>query len=662
LPPARPLLELNRRDLAWAALTGVASAVLFATVLTSHTYLGDGPETVAGVSSLGILHDPGYPTYVLAAHLFTLLVPVGDEAFRVNLFSLVCASLTVGGVQLLACRCGVDRWAASIGALALAASAGFWFYSGFAKHDMFSGLLLLITLHVSLAWRARPTTGRLAALAAMVGLGLGSSWPLELTILPAIAFVLFSSRRRLSVRSLASATATGLVVLIAMYGFVMVRAAQNPPINWGGATTISRLWELVNRADFTTHGSSARASSAGPPAGNGLSSASSLAPIRRHSEATATITMPAAVANDVRDYPVIFGRELGVLAVLIAVFGLLASLTWRRSAASYPLLIAFLVNLAAAKAVVDFGGSPGGFGTDLVDEGFVLGCYFTLACWLSVGAAELIAIPGRAAVSGRLAGRLGRPVAAVARARFFGPVAALALGAAVVVPLVLGNWSTVHRSSKPFADDYAKAVFSELPPHAAVFIFGAELTQPLIYRQIVYHQRPDAVVIAADGLEYGWYRQQLSRRLGIRLPSTTGSTLADIAQTIRSVARVRPVYLDPQAAEDFADVLGYRPVGLLSKLASGHGPASVSSPSEVEQRLLDAERQAGFPDHNWTLWPNDYLSQSEYATAALHVARAYYQHRDFTGMHSALLNALKIEPGDPIAEKDLAQLQSSGHG
>lgn len=79
-PSARPLLELHRCDRAWATLVGRASGLLFATVLTAHTYLGDGPETVAAVSSLGILHDRGYPTYVLAAHLFTSLVPVGDEA------------------------------------------------------------------------------------------------------------------------------------------------------------------------------------------------------------------------------------------------------------------------------------------------------------------------------------------------------------------------------------------------------------------------------------------------------------------------------------------------------------------------------------------------------------------------------------------------------
>ncbi len=655
--PARPLPELDRRDLVWAALTGVASAPLFATVLTSHPYLGDATETVAGVSSLGILHDPGYPTYVLAAHLFTLLVPIGNEAFRVNLFSLFCASLTVGGVQLLARRCGVPRWAAVIGALALAASAGFWFYSGFAKHDLFSGLLLLITLHLALAWWAQPTTRRLVALAATVGLGLGSSWPLELTILPTIAFVLFASRRQLSVRSLASATATGLVVLVAIYGFVMVRAAQNPPVNWGGATTISRLWELVNRADFTAPGSSARASSAP----KGLAWAPTHSPIRGASAPAATITTSAAVTDDVLNYAVIFGRELGVLALLLAAFGLLASLTWRRTAASYPVLIAFLANLIAARAVVNFGGDSGSLDTDLIDEGFVLGCYFALACWLAIGAAELVGAPGRVAITGRLKDRLRRPLVAVGQARLFVPAAALALGAAVVVPLVLGNWSGVQRSSKPFADDYAQAVFSELPPHAAVFILGANLTQPLIYRQVVYHQRRDVEVVAVDGLEFGWYRQQLRSRLGIRLPAPTGAPRNDAVRTMSAVAHVRPVYLDPQTVQTFSSVIGYRPVGLLSQLASGHGQAPVSAPAEPEQRLLAAERQAGFPDHNWNIWPNDAFAQEEYAAATLHVAQAYYQRRDFVGMRRVLLNDLKIEPGDPTAEGDLAQLARSGH-
>jgi hypothetical protein len=165
------------------------------------------------------------PAYVLVAKAFTLLVPIGTEAFRVNLFSLVCASLSVSGVQLLARRCGAARWASSLGALALAAGAGFWFYATFAKHDMFSGLIYLVSLHLLLAWRARPTARKLVGLGAVFALGLGSSWPLMMLLVPAIALVLFSARRQLSLPSLASATAAGLAVVVALGGFVMVRAA-----------------------------------------------------------------------------------------------------------------------------------------------------------------------------------------------------------------------------------------------------------------------------------------------------------------------------------------------------------------------------------------------------------------------------------------------------
>ncbi len=306
------LIELTRADIGWAAGTAAASAVLFATVLTNHPGLGDSAEAIAGVSSLGILHAPGYPAYVIAAHLFTLLIPVGSEAFKVNLFSLVCGVLSVAGVQLLARRCGAARWAGSIGALALAATAGFWFYTGFAKHDLFSGLLFLIALHLALSWQANPSRRGLIWLAVVIAIGLGSSWPLQILLLPTVAFILFVSRRRLKLGSLVSATATGLVVLVAMYGFVMVRAGENPALNWGGATTVSRLVNLIDRADFTPHGSSAQASSARSSAGAGSASGGSQLPGGTIFGAGA-IRLGPRTATSVESYGVIFAREIGVL-------------------------------------------------------------------------------------------------------------------------------------------------------------------------------------------------------------------------------------------------------------------------------------------------------------------------------------------------------------
>jgi hypothetical protein len=629
-PGAAGLGALHRVDLVWAAATAALSVVLFATVLDSFPWLGDAPETVAGVSSLGILHDPGYPSYVLAAHLFTLIVPAGSEAFAVNLFSLVCASVSIGALQLLARRLGAPRWAASLGALTLAASAGYWYYSGFAKHDIFSGLVYLLSLHLLLDWRARPSTGRLVTLALVVAVGLGSSWPLEVLILPSIVFVLIAARAQLLLRSLAAALASGLAALAAIYGFVMFRAGQHPAVDWGGATTLSRLVALVRRGDFSPHGSTApkTVAAASAHAGHG-------------------VALFANIAGDVG----IFARELGVLALLLAVLGFLASVAWRRAPGSWPVLIALVVNLIGAYAVVDFGSQHGGFNSDLTDEGFVLGAYFVTAGWVALGAGELVSFLAGRRGTGRIAPRLGRRLL---------PVAAAALAAAVLVPAVLGNWSVVHRSSRDFTDGYAGAVLDELPPHAAVFVLGAELTQPLIYRQVVYRQRPDVAVIAADGLEFGWYRQQLSQRLHISLPPATGDEVFDGAQVIQAVARTRPVYLDPQAAEQFGGQLGYRPVGLLARLEPGRGLQHGASPAAVYARLLTAERLAGFPNRKWTLWPNDYVDQAEFAAAALKVAQLYYEQRDFAGMRSALVNTLRVEPGDQAAQRDLSALARSG--
>jgi hypothetical protein len=651
---ATPLTTFTRADFLWAAATGLASAGLFATVLWSHTALGDAPETIAGVSSLGILHDPGYPTYVLSAHVFALLVPVGSEALRVNLFSLVCASLSIAGVQLLARRFGVPRWAGALGALTLAASAGFWYYAAFAKHDIFSGLLFLITLHLAIAWLARPSTGRLVWLAAAIAWGLGSSWPLELLVLPAVGFVLLAGRRRLALGSLALATGTGLALIVAIAGFVMVRASANPPVNWGAATNLTRLVALVDRADFTTYGSHGQSTPSGAAAPSSGTSGGS---------AGQAGALPAGAAtNPIVGYVEVFGRELGVLALLLAAVGLIASVTRRRNPASFPVLIAFLANLVGATIVVSFGRSNGGVDTDLVSEGFVLGCYFALACWIGLGSAELAGAIGRIPVA-RLVGRDAREgvvegrrgLAARVRIKpLLASVGVLALGVALVLPLAVGNWSAVHRSSKPLADRYAQTVFSELPPHAALFVLGAELTQPLIYRQVVFHERPDVTVIALDGLPQEWYRAQISTKLGVQLPPLTGALDLGAARVLNAVARVRPVYVDARGAQSLQHAIGYEPVGLVSQLVPGPpGQLPVASPAALEQRVIAAARQAGFPKHDWDVWPNDFVTLSEYSTATLQAAQALYQHNDLAGMRTALQEDLRILPGNPPAVKDL---------
>ena len=55
----------------------------------------DSGELATGAYTLGIVHPPGYPLYLLVAKLFTLLLPIGEVAYRLNLLSAVFAALTV---------------------------------------------------------------------------------------------------------------------------------------------------------------------------------------------------------------------------------------------------------------------------------------------------------------------------------------------------------------------------------------------------------------------------------------------------------------------------------------------------------------------------------------------------------------------------------------
>ena len=56
------------------------------------------------VPTFGIAHPTGYPLYVITGGLFTRLLPMGNWAWRVNLFSALCAATAVVLLFLLARR------------------------------------------------------------------------------------------------------------------------------------------------------------------------------------------------------------------------------------------------------------------------------------------------------------------------------------------------------------------------------------------------------------------------------------------------------------------------------------------------------------------------------------------------------------------------------
>jgi hypothetical protein len=635
----RESAPLARVDLVWAGAAATLSAILFATTLNGHPALGDAPESVAGVASTGVLHAPGYPAYVIAARIFTALVPFGSFALQVNLFSLVCASLTIGGVYLVARQLGAARWASALGGLALATGGAFWFYADFAKHDMFSGLVFVAGINLLLAWQAKPTTARLAGLGAVVGLGLGSSWPLMGLLLPAIGLALLIGRRRTSAASLAAAAAACVLVAAALYGFVMVRAGQDPEVNFGDATSLGRLKALINRETFK------------PPSGEGRSSGPSAdASASDRASASAPLLAaysPSETAGNVGRYLVVFYHELGFAAVALAAWGLFVSLAWSRGPPAYTLLTIFLTNLLATAHEIGVG-SYESFDTVLVQEGFLLGCYLVLPVWLAIGASDL-----GTALESASSRYPGRPHSVV---RWAMP---LVLGLAVLIPSLAAHWDVPRRADEPFADRYAAAIFRDLPERSVVFILGAERTQPLIYRQVVAGDRTDVVVVATDGLSYEWYRGEVARRLGRPLPPRVGISSSDAARAIKSLRGVRPVFMDLPTANILFNRVGYQPVGMVAHLAEGRGPAQVPSARQLEIELQETQRAADLSDPDWRVWPNAYAYRS-FIAAVYEVPRAYFEERDEAGLRRSLLAVLRLDPQNGLALHNLRALNTRG--
>src|SRR5690606_32926104 len=79
-----------------AVLVAVAVLTGYVITLAPTVTFWDAGELVAAAHSLGIPHPPGTPLWVMVAHVWGKLIPVGDYAWRLNLMSAVGGAISAG--------------------------------------------------------------------------------------------------------------------------------------------------------------------------------------------------------------------------------------------------------------------------------------------------------------------------------------------------------------------------------------------------------------------------------------------------------------------------------------------------------------------------------------------------------------------------------------
>src|SRR5947207_8850168 len=98
-------ISRSRAELLCAGAVFVVALLLYTLTLAPTVTLVDSGELILAAWGPGVAHPPGFPLWVMLAHLASL-VPVGSVAVRINFSSavfaaLACATLTLVVAELL---------------------------------------------------------------------------------------------------------------------------------------------------------------------------------------------------------------------------------------------------------------------------------------------------------------------------------------------------------------------------------------------------------------------------------------------------------------------------------------------------------------------------------------------------------------------------------
>jgi hypothetical protein len=272
-----------------AAVVFAAALALYLLTLAPTVTLVDSGELIVTAAKLGVAHPPGFPLYVLLAHLASL-VPVGSVAVRIHVASALFAALAASVMALLvaelmqtvlppakrqkhAKKDKDEAPAAAAPSTALvvgpALLAGFlfafsrtlWAYATIAEVYTLNALLIVTILWLMFAWRreflvavpakAEPTYQKLYIAALVFGLAAGVHHVTVALFLPSLAILVSKTAGKqffFSKRFIYAALVA--IVGLSIYAYLPIAASRSPLINWGEPRTLDALWRHVTGRQY----------------------------------------------------------------------------------------------------------------------------------------------------------------------------------------------------------------------------------------------------------------------------------------------------------------------------------------------------------------------------------------------------------------------------
>src|SRR5882724_8151075 len=551
-------ISWSRAELLCGGTVFLAALLLYSWTLAPTVTLTDSGELIVVARGLGVAHPPGFPLWVILAHLASR-VPLGNIAVRINFSSALFAALASAMLALVVAELMITIpyllrqkkksapqkkkredprfadlliWAPALGAgLLMAFSRTLWSYATIAEVYTLNTLLILIVLFLMLRWRRyvlvdRPRTDSaitihdrwLYVAALVVGLALGVHHVTVGLILPALGILVYRTEglRFFTSRRLVYAALISIGALVAVYAYLPLAASRSPVINWGHPRSLQEIWWHLTGRQYQVYFS----------------------------------FKPEIMGEQFAEFCRMALREFGFpwlpLSLVLAFAGLTDAFKRDRTIFWF-LLTIVIADLAYALSY------------EIAEDkdAYYLPTFISIAIAAGLGIRWLI----RSAVSKSL------------------PIVKSSL-AAVVAALVVStialtaNWPFNNRRHYFIAHDYVDNLLKAIAPNGLLLTLDWQVVSPMFYAQEIEQFRPDVKVVDINLLRRSWYFDYLKHaypgliersreKIGVfvenlkewerdprafaRSPALTQRISAAFLEMIQSIvtneSRVAPVYM-----------------------------------------------------------------------------------------------------------------------
>jgi hypothetical protein len=428
----------------------------------------DGGDLISAVAAGGIPHPSGYPTYLLLAQALKL-IPFGSLAFRMNLLSAICALAAAIFVYLTVVRLPffsgmLQRVGGLVAALAYGLSPLAWSQAVITEVYSLQAFFLALLLYL---WSLRlenasPISFRYNVITGLVcGLAMGNHL-ITVFILP-VAFLMggvigrsigsgpqildkkyLRSGWKIQWKSIGWRFA-GFLVGLLVYLVLPLRAASNPPINWGNPLSLNGFLWLVSG--------------------------------RLYSGLVLEVPLDYILPR-IQYWANLLIDQFGWIGLVLGLFGL------------FTLQGASVKKIYFVTGWLFFMFSIFSIGYNSYDSDvYLIPAFMAYSLWVGLGTAALIKLLHH-------------------RRAWLGNLAGVFILTGLIIPAII-HYPLMDDSHDRTAETYGSEVLRSTPADAIIFTEGDRATFTLWYFRFVLHQRPDVAVVATGLLPYDWYRETL---------------------------------------------------------------------------------------------------------------------------------------------------------